>query len=91
MSLADQVAEMIRKHRDELSPPKGAMQQFDRLMEAGLIRRREYDIPQVNVFGSSAQPNPSCSSEKMLKLQMDAASDFSKVFWGQQGQRRSGI
>lgn len=61
MSLADQVSEMLRKDREKLSPPEGALEQFEQLIAAGLIRRREYDIPPVDVFGSSGRaptPNP---------------------------------
>lgn len=60
MSLTDQISEMLRKDREKLSPPEGALEQFEQLVAAGLIRRREYDIPPVNVFGSSGRaPSPS--------------------------------
>ncbi|WP_146060729.1 hypothetical protein [Thauera chlorobenzoica] len=55
MNLTEQVAEMIRKDRERFAEPRGSLQQFEQLIAAGLIRRREYDIPPVNVFGSSGR------------------------------------
>lgn len=60
MNLTDQVAEMLLASREKLNPPEGASHQFEQLVAAGLVRRREYDIAPVNVFGSSGgAPAPS--------------------------------
>lgn len=54
MTLVDQVEKMIEEHQGKLSPSRETMSQFERLVAAGLVQRRVYDIPPVDVFGRRA-------------------------------------
>lgn len=62
MSLTDQVSEMLHMEKNKLSDIKDDLKNFERLVSIGLIRRREYDLPPVNVFGSSKKPSFSATT-----------------------------
>ncbi len=50
--ITDKVQEMLLKESAERNKSIGeAKQRFDNLVQRGLIQKREYDIPPVNVLG----------------------------------------
>jgi hypothetical protein len=51
MTLVDQVEKMLKEHRGNMNIPADLLEQFEKLVAAGIIQRRVYDLRPVDVLG----------------------------------------
>ncbi len=53
MNIADRVSELLQKHPQQPKNVQEFQARYRELVEKGLIEKRTYDLPQVNVMGAA--------------------------------------
>ncbi|QOK90195.1 hypothetical protein HF908_00900 [Ralstonia pseudosolanacearum] len=53
MDIADRVTELLERQQPTRRTVQDLQAQYRELMEKGLVEKRTYDLPQVNVMGSA--------------------------------------
>lgn len=56
MSITDQIEEMLHRARQNQENTRQFQETYNELLNKGLVQKREYDLPVLDVLGYSQKP-----------------------------------